>query len=483
MKIKIIYILLIYLIISGGNLCFAQTNNPIDTTTKVINGKTFYVHKVLKNETLYGLAHDYNVTVKEITEANPRVANGLKAGNNIYIPFKFHKNDALSHGDKNADTAKDKPFDPSKETFQVALLLPLNFPVYGEKISSDTSDTFFDKTWNANTVSSLEFYEGVLFSLDSLKKHGLHLELNTYSVKDDSLEVMKLLEKPEMKKMNLIIGPLFNQYANKVAGFAKTNKIPLIYPFTNNSSLTENNPYVFTAIPCNTTQVKLMANYVSENFGNDNLLILSTNNSKEKEIDSIYTKVLEKPWENSGNKHVVKHVNFYDGGLEKKNNLDTGGKNIFIVNTQEEAVVSEMISKLNTLAPDYEILLIGIPKWESYETLDIDYLQNLDFHWFTSTFINQDDSAVKIFREVYRDKYRNEPSVFVFKGYDIMTYFGNAFLRYGNKFDSKLTEFKMNGLSTNFNFKKTGELNGFENEFINIVKYEDFQLKKVLEKY
>lgn len=466
----------------SNHMCIAQNNTPHDTTTTILNGKQFYVHKVIKNETLSGIARDYNLTVREITDANPRLVNGLKAGSTIYIPVKAIKNDSRSHGDKPIDTTKNKSFDPSKETFEVALLLPLNFPSYGESINSDALESFFEASWNANTLSSLEFYEGIIMSMDSLKKHGLHIELYTYTLPDDSAETVKFLDNPNLKKMNLIIGPVFNRYINKVASFAKANKIPLAYPFSN-QTLIDDNPYVSTAIPSNTTQVKLMAKYILDTYGNDNILILSTNNSKEKELDSIYTKVLEKQWENSGNKHTIKHLNFYEGGLEKRSVLDTGGKNIIIVNTQDEAVVSEMISKLNTLAPDFEIVLIGVPKWETYETLDIDYLQNLDFHWFTSTFINQDDSLVKIFKNEYQYKYRNDPSIFVFKGYDIMTYFGNAFLRYGNKFESKISEFKMKGLSTNFNFKKTGEQNGYENEFINIVKYNDFQLKKADEKY
>jgi len=482
MKTKIIFSILLCLFLMSNHLCVAQNNSPHDTTTTVLNGKQFYVHKVIKNETLSGIARDYNVTVREITDVNPRLANGLKAGSTIYIPVRAIKNDGLSKNDKSIDSTKNKSFDPSKETFGVALLLPFNFPSYGETINSDALEYFFDASWNANTVSSLEFYEGIIMSLDSLKKHGLHLELYTYALPDDSAETVKLLDNPDLKKMNLIIGPVFNRYINMVASFAKANKIPLAYPFSN-QTLVDDNPYVSMAIPSNTTQVKLMAKYILDNFGNDNILILSTNNSKEKELDSIYTKVLEKPWENSGNKHTIKHLNFYEGGLEKRSVLDTGGKNIIIVNTQDEAVVSEIISKLNALAPDYEIILIGVPKWENYETLDIDYLQNLDFHWFTSTFINQDDSLVKIFKNEYQYKYRNDPSVFVFKGYDIMTYFGSAFLRYGNKFESKLSEFNMKGLSTNFNFKKSGEQNGYENEFINIVKYDDFQLKKADEKY
>ena len=176
----------------------------------------------------------------------------LKAGKTIYIPVKAIKKDGISNGDKSVDTIKCKPFDPSKETFHIALLLPFNFP---SPYETDSLERFFDNPWSVNTISSLEFYEGIILALDSLKKHGLHLELHTFICPDDSAETAKMLDNPDLKKMNLIIGSIFNRYINRVANFAKTNKIPLLYPFAN-PALTENNPYVSAAVPCNNTDRK-----------------------------------------------------------------------------------------------------------------------------------------------------------------------------------------------------------------------------------
>ena len=221
--------------------------------------------------------------------------------------------------------------------------------------------------------------------------------------------------------------------------------------------------------------------YIQYRF--DNIIILHTNSAKEKEIDSIYTDIIEKPWANSGNKHTVKHININGKDLDIiKKSLDTAGENIIVVNTADEAIAVELIGRLNAFRADYDITLMGIPKWENYETLDIENLQNLDFHWYTTVFINQADSGVKTFSDNFFNKYHYDPSIYSMKGYDIMNYFGNAFLRFGAvRFDYKLTEFKMKGLSTNFDFKKSGETNGLENQYVHVVKYNDFQVKKANE--
>lgn len=68
----------------------AQTDEPVTT----INGKQYYVHKVKKGETFWGLSKTYNVSVEELMELNPEAASGLKADAVINIPVT--KNQSVS---------------------------------------------------------------------------------------------------------------------------------------------------------------------------------------------------------------------------------------------------------------------------------------------------------------------------------------------------------------------------------------------------
>ncbi len=472
---KIFYFIFLFLILIIAGNSFAQGTAHSDSV-KVINGKEYYIHKVQKGETLSELAKDYHTTIKEITEANPKLGKNLKAGKNIDIPVKGRIEKTVETA---KDTVKTKPSKPTNSIMNVALIMHINFPVINEGDTTPDKPVFFDQKENANTNSSLEFYEGVLSALDSFKNVGIHLHV--YPFADDSLE-SSVLSNPEMKKMNLIIADVFAPYIEKVASYAKVNKIPMIYPFSN-VALIEDNPYAAILSPSLNTQYKQMAKFISDHYRFDNIILLHTHSPKEKEIDSIYSDVIEKPWANSGNKHTVKNINISENELDAiKKSLDTTGENIIIVNTQDEALAVDLINKLNTFRADYDITLIGIQRWENYETLDIDYLQNLDFHWFTTTFINQDDSLEKVFSDNFFNKYHYEPTIYSLKGFDIMKYFGNAFLKFHEiKFDTKLEDYKMKGMSTTFEFKKTNEGNGLENQYIHIVKYNDFQVRKVNE--
>lgn len=54
--------------------------------TKYIDGRKFYIHKVSKGETLYGISKKYDVEIKDIVLENPLTINGLSLGLTIRIP-------------------------------------------------------------------------------------------------------------------------------------------------------------------------------------------------------------------------------------------------------------------------------------------------------------------------------------------------------------------------------------------------------------
>jgi LysM repeat protein len=79
--------------LTGWTLClliaqisFASVQDSIGVEKK--ENKTYVLHKVDPGESLYGLAKTYDVTVDEIKAANPGIANGLKVGQVVKVPYK-----------------------------------------------------------------------------------------------------------------------------------------------------------------------------------------------------------------------------------------------------------------------------------------------------------------------------------------------------------------------------------------------------------
>ena len=53
--------------------------------TIVENGKEYYIYKVQKSEGYYAISKKFDVTIKEIVDANP-MQGGLKLGQELKIP-------------------------------------------------------------------------------------------------------------------------------------------------------------------------------------------------------------------------------------------------------------------------------------------------------------------------------------------------------------------------------------------------------------
>jgi LysM repeat protein/ABC-type branched-subunit amino acid transport system substrate-binding protein len=71
-------------LISGLNLHFsAQTKSQ---NIQTIEGKSFYIHKIEKGQSLYSISKLYNVSLDDIYIFNPQLTNGIKASQEIKIP-------------------------------------------------------------------------------------------------------------------------------------------------------------------------------------------------------------------------------------------------------------------------------------------------------------------------------------------------------------------------------------------------------------
>lgn len=76
----------------------------------------------------------------------------------------------------------------------------------------------------------VEYYEGFLIAVDSLKRQGVSVDLYTYDTKGSTNVISSILSKPEIKNMDIIFGPVHTSNIEPLANFAERNKIRLVVP-------------------------------------------------------------------------------------------------------------------------------------------------------------------------------------------------------------------------------------------------------------
>src|ERR1700757_2839079 len=66
-------------------------NSGVSKNTQVINGKKYYIHKVEKGQSLYGIAKIYGLDLNALIVENPEAIDGIKTGQELKIPAEKPK--------------------------------------------------------------------------------------------------------------------------------------------------------------------------------------------------------------------------------------------------------------------------------------------------------------------------------------------------------------------------------------------------------
>ena len=443
-------------------------------------------HKADAKETLYAIAKQYNMEVFDLVKANPELSNGLKEGQIITIPEKTTKNNQNNNikpnGNKQTVT-NEKPCSPitNKTSFNVALMIPL----YLEDINKlDLGEIKVVEKYKKNkSFTFIPFYEGVLLALDSLQQIGMSVNLYVYDVEKDTNKLATILEKPEIKTMDLIIGPFFHEPLKKVVTYANPLNINVISPLSFDNSLLISNANVFQVMPSQQKQLESTANYIMQNYPSSEIIIV--HNGIEKDLSSVVLlkKILDSLTLNKAEVKIYKEVNFSKEGIAGiKQYLSEEKENIIITFNSDEVFVMNYVRNLSALINKYNIILFGPPNWRSFEIVETDYLQKLKLHLTTTCFIDYEKPNVINLLQKYREQYYSEPDKYVFQGFDEAFYFLSILKTYGKDFENCIasdTIVKYEGLTTHFKFSKSINNDGAENNFTTIYKYENFKLVEV----
>ena len=465
----------------------------------------YIFHNVEKGQTMFSLTRQYNVTTEVLLAENPELKDGLKAGQVIKIPRteKEMKKEAKKEEPKEKEVKKEKEKEKmveimktptlsavaknispllntelfvdttkaqKKNIYTVALLLPFNsintINIDADKIAK--GDTSFPQV----TEIAIEFYQGVLLALDSLKNKGFSCKLLVYDIdKGDSTKLADILAGNDMKEADLIIGPLHTSRFVQAAKFARDRNIHCISPLAQENKILFENPYVSKTVPTLTNQLEQMADHITGRYGDQNLILITTPTKDFGIIKSRINKTMKIKFD----KDSVPETETSAGAIAK---LVHGKTNVVIYPSNNEAKVNDFITKLQDEKSKYTIFLFGIPYWRNFSTLDQEYLDTLHYHFPSATYIDYDSPVTKRFILQYREKYSADPELYVYQGFDVGMFYFSELYNNGVNFSGKLSGANAKGLQSNFSFYRPDANSGCDNKAVFILRYLDYKLVK-----
>lgn len=445
-----------------------------------INGKDYYIHTVKKGQTIYMISKAYGADINEVIKENPEVKEGIYAEQKIRIPVNKPADQSKKTPKPNIPESKEpKPevpaevevpcrqIDPGRnKTYNVALMLPL---LLGEVPNIDVENYSSKSENDYRSLRFIQFYEGFRMALDSLEKNGISLKLYVYDEDKDTLQTKRMLRNPEMKNMDLIIGLLYQKNFQLVSDFAQKNGINIINPLSEREQVITDHSRVFKVMPSNVSQISHLAEDLANEFPDQNIVI--ARNIQYSDLDAADSLKMEC----SKRKLQAIITEGYEHAIE---NLSKEKGNVLVVFSENKVYAIELLTKLNEIRNDYNLTIIGLPRWDKLDGLETDYLVNMKVHVMAPYFIDYQDKDVKKFVLNFQDQYKTDPELLAFQGFDVAYYFLSALQKYGKNFGHCVPEFHMKSLQTDFQFSRSND-NGYENQHWEMYEYENYRLKRV----
>ncbi|MBP5345618.1 MAG: hypothetical protein J6Y99_05350 [Bacteroidales bacterium] len=354
--------------------------------------------------------------------------------------------------------------DPNRK-LSIAVILPFNL----------ASNTFSEDKLQ---MRSVEFYEGLLLSVNRWQQEGAHITVKAYDLGSRHLE--EILTDEGLLDVQTIIAPIDAQQVEQVARFGEAHAIPVVSPFTFCRDLVEHFPHLYQLPTPKSTLYPQLAETILDQFGTYRVVFVKDSLFQDQvdpfpaylqqEMDSagraydnyIYNEpysvmcmdsalnlydqhvlyVLETPQRDAIRRFFpsLKNKLFLDANPMMANYIGASYANSSNSVSTAVTVESEMPDSLMSDTVMYitearKVAILGYPEWQLYTNDFMEYFYDLNVWMFTKFYINPFDPSVQEFYDDFKNWYNRELMPLYPKygmlGYDVTNYVVDQLRKYG----------------------------------------------------
>lgn len=430
------------------------------------------MHKVKRKETVFNISREYGISETELIAANPELKgeNKIKKGTFLCIPYPKAQTEQSTQSQAiptDSELFRENRKETERfSTIKAAVILP-----------------FLDGVSKSESSRMVEYYEGLLIAVDSLKRTGTSIDLYTYNSGPENTSLNSILGKSEMKDMDIIFGPLYQQHIKPLAEFAKKQNTRLVIPFTSKDNTVFQNPAIYQI---NTPQSYLYSevyNHFVRQFPNANVIFIEASQDTKDKAEFI-----------KGLKDELRNRSIPMKSLKEsvtveslKTVLRADRENIFIPTSGSNLTLIKILPQLTLLVreqPESRIHLFGYPEWQTYTKDHLEAFFELDTYFYSSFYTNNLLPAAINFTKTYRRWYGKEMDErypkFGMLGFDTGYFFLKGLARYGSSFEKNMQGLDLIPIQTGFKFQRVNNWGGFINKKVFFVHFtKNFELVKL----
>lgn len=372
-------------------------------------------HKVKKQETVFGIAKAYGLTIEELQAANPQMKATdfvLKKGMKLSIPAP-----------KPQPVVQPAAVDPLTQHITIGVMLPLH------KVNGDGT-------------RMLEYYRGILLAVSDMKREGYSIDINAWNVIEGE-DIRPTLLNEAAGKCDIIFGPLYTAQVPALADFCKRKDIKLVIPFSISASDVQTCDHVYQVYQSAYDVTSQSITQYLGAFADCNTVVIDCNDQTSKKGD--FTFGLRKKLEELSRPCFITNMNNSMEMFQKAFMADR--RNIVILNTGRSQELGQAFQKLELLKqmrPELNLSLFGYNEWLLYMK---PYEKKIrQFESYIPSYYNYNERSAEIQRleTLYKQSFNTEMQKaiprFAITGYDQAMFFMRGMRKYGKKFHGLATQ-------------------------------------------
>ena len=323
-----------------------------------------------------------------------------------------------------------KKFGEADDEYTIAFLLPFNASkVFIRDLQQ--SDFYLPE----ETQIAVEFFQGALLAIDSLKKMGLKATILVYDVGNDSATITSVLARESLEHVDLIIGPLMGYSLKATSSFCRNEHIPLISPLFASYSDTASNEFFVLANATMRTHCERIYDYLLQHELLHRVIMFYRKNAGDSELVKYIKDYMDQ--QTAMKSPEVKIVEIQDSSKAAFGTLLDSlfiiDKNVVVVPSNDESFVRSVIKRLANFSEDHNIEVIGMPTWLNFDLIPAENFDSTKTIITSSYWLDKSSASAERFKVLYTGKYKENPTEYSVYGFDEFFYFGAHLMELGNK--------------------------------------------------
>ncbi len=331
------------------------------------------------------------------------------------------------------------------------------------------------KEKSSRGTKMVEFYQGVLMAVDSLKHEGINIHVQALHSGSTAAEMDDIVFSRRIKDCDVIFGPLDNAQLPALADYCDLHNTHLVVPFTSLANQVPNHQRHYLINAPRLIVQREAVWYIRNHFSEYNVVLVECNedNNEGKEFGNLLNNSLNQ------NGVYVRSVNMNGDDSSFFMALNSMRKNLIVLNSSSLKAINQILPRLKNFKrehPEYEFSLFGYPAWQTYTQQLLSDFYEFDTYVFTNFYRNPLSTRSDAIDRQYMAWFHTPMSAtfprYALMGFDIANYFIRGIAIYGRDgFTANIKNIPALPYQHPLYFEQESESDGFINTFVELIHY------------